>query len=101
MKYFAAFLPMLDVQKSLEFRQQHLDYLAKRRSEGKIFANGKFVDGAGGLVIYMASSLEEVTEIVKQDPYVMNQARGFEIHEWDLVTEAIFPQNNRPDSKEA
>lgn len=91
MKTFAVFLPMLDVQKSQEFRAQHLEFLEKNRNAGKIFANGRFLDGAGGLVIYMAESLEEVTDLVNQDPYVINQARGYEIHEWEIVTEAKLP----------
>ncbi|TBL72481.1 YciI family protein [Paenibacillus thalictri] len=91
MKFFATFLPMKDAQKSVDFRAEHLDYLAQRRSEGKIFANGRFVDGAGGLVIYMAESEAEVLDIVQQDPYVVKGARGYEIHEWDIVTEAVLP----------
>ncbi|ALS21884.1 MULTISPECIES: YciI family protein [Paenibacillus] len=93
MKYFAVFLPMLSPEKSQEYRPQHLDYLAIRRKEGKIFANGRFLDGAGGLVIYKADSEEEVRHIVQQDPYVIHQARGYEIHEWEMVTEAILPES--------
>jgi uncharacterized protein YciI len=92
MKYYAVFLIMLDAQKSQEVRQQHLDYLAQRRSEGKIFANGRFVDGAGGLVIYMAETDQEVVEITEQDPYIVSGARRYEIHEWEMVTEAVLPQ---------
>ncbi|WP_127580352.1 YciI family protein [Paenibacillus koleovorans] len=95
MKHFAVFLPMLDAAKSQQYRAEHLEYLAKRRSEGKIFANGRFVDGAGGLVIYMADSQDEVQDIVNQDPYVIQQARGYEIHEWDIVTEAVLPDKSK------
>jgi len=91
MKFYAVFLRMLDPQKSQDFRQQHVEYLKKRRSEGKIFANGKFSDGAGGLVIYMAQSEEEVREWVRQDPYIIEKAREAEIHEWEMETEAVFP----------
>lgn len=91
MKYFAAFLPMKDQQLTQEYRPQHLDYLAQRRSEGKIFAFGRFVDGAGGLVIYMAETEQEVLDMVKQDPYVISGARDYRIHEWDMVTEAVLP----------
>ncbi|MBD1383117.1 YciI family protein [Metabacillus arenae] len=90
MKYFAVFLPMLSIEKSQEYRSQHLAFLEKKRIEGKIFANGRFVDGAGGLVIYMAQTEEEVKEIVLEDPYVIQKARGFEIHEWDMVTDAVL-----------
>ncbi|MBW7461335.1 YciI family protein, partial [Paenibacillus sepulcri] len=43
------------------------------------------VDGAGGLVIYRAGNFEEVEQWVKQDPYIVNGARSYEIHEWDIV----------------
>lgn len=84
MKYFAAFLPMLDKEKSDFYRQAHLDYLRKMGAEGKIFAKGRFADGAGGLVIYVGESLEEVQPYVENDPYVIHKARGFEIHEWEM-----------------
>lgn len=84
-KHYAVFLPMLDPDKSIEFRAQHLQFLSDRRQEGKLHANGRFVDGAGGLVIYRASSYEEVEDLVKQDPYIVHGARTYEIHEWDIV----------------
>jgi len=82
---------MLDEEKSKEYRPEHLTYLDKRREEGKIFAFGRFVDGTGGLVIYRASSFEEVEEIVKQDPYVREGARNYMIHEWDMASDAVLP----------
>lgn len=85
MIYYAVFLPLLDLEKSQKYRPQHLDYLEQKRDEGKIFVNGPFVDGTGGLFIYQVSSLEEVKEIVQNDPYVLKGARGFEIHEWAMV----------------
>lgn len=85
MKYFACFLPMLDALKSQTFRPQHLDYLEQKRSEGKIFANGRFVDGSGGLVIYMAESEEAAKSLAENDPFVIEGARSYEIHEWDIV----------------
>ncbi|MEN2768567.1 YciI family protein [Ornithinibacillus xuwenensis] len=84
MKYFAVFLPMKDEEKSIQYRSEHLSYLQKLQDEGYIFAKGRFVDGAGGLVIYLADSLEKAEGMVKQDPYVQTGARGFEIHEWEM-----------------
>ncbi|WP_050182109.1 YciI family protein [Domibacillus robiginosus] len=91
MKYFAVFLPMKNEEKSQQYRAQHLDFLNQKRQEGKIFANGRFADEAGGLVIYRAGSLEEVEQIAKQDPYVIQGARGFDIHEWEMVSDAVLP----------
>ncbi|MDQ0253320.1 3-hydroxyisobutyrate dehydrogenase [Evansella vedderi] len=84
-KTFAVFLPMKDVEKSQVYRSEHLKFLDKRRNEGVLHANGRFVDGAGGLVIYYGHSQKEVEELVKQDPYIINGARDYEIHEWDMV----------------
>jgi 3-hydroxyisobutyrate dehydrogenase len=89
MNYFAVFLKMSDPQKSQDYRPQHLDFLEKMRKEGHIFANGRFLDGAGGLVIYMAESEELVESYVKQDPYVIQHARDYEIHEWEMVTDEV------------
>ncbi|KIL39164.1 hypothetical protein SD70_21680 [Gordoniibacillus kamchatkensis] len=85
MKYFAVFLPMLDVEKSQTYRPEHLEYLEARAKEGKIFARGKFADGWGGMVIYRANSLAEVQEMVDEDPYIVQKARTYEIHEWDML----------------
>ena len=92
MKYFAAFSPMLDEGKSQKYRQDHLDYLEKIGKEGRVFAKGRFTDGTGGMVIYMAGNYDEVEAIVKNDPYVVQGARGYEIHEWVMTTDAVLPE---------
>ena len=85
MKFYAALLPMLNIEKSQTLRSLHLDFLARARQQGQIYASGRFTDGAGGLVIYQAETLDEATRIAQSDPYVMNGARRLEIHEWDMV----------------
>lgn len=90
MKYFAVFLPMKDEQKSKDFRPQHLEFLEQGRNEGTILMNGRFVDGAGGLVIYRGDSLQSVEELVNTDPYILNGARNYEIHEWEMESNYDF-----------
>ena len=85
LKHFAVFLPMLDAEKSALYREEHLRFLDERRADGMLFANGRFADGAGGLVIYRGRSYEEVEQWVKRDPYVVKGARRYEIHEWEIV----------------
>lgn len=87
MKYFAVFLPMKDEEKSQQYRSDHLDYLKEMREKGRIFQFGRLVDGAGGLIIYQGYNLEEVTAWAEADPYVKLDARGCEIHEWDMQTD--------------
>lgn len=85
MKFFAVYLPMLDREKSEQFRPQHLAFLDTMRNEGKVYANGKFTDGSGGLVIYHADSYEDCEALVLNDPYVQEGARGYSIKQWEAV----------------
>ena len=84
MKYYAALLNIKDREKNATYRQNHVDFLIQKEKEGKIFARGRFVDDAGGLVIYIADSLEKAMEIAGSDPYVTSGARILELHEWDM-----------------
>jgi uncharacterized protein len=93
-KYYAVFLRMISPELSQQYRTEHLDFLAELGKQGKIFAKGRFVDGAGGLVIYIADSEEEVTSLVKKDPYIICEARSYEIHEWDMMTDAVIPDRD-------
>ena len=87
MNYFAVLLPMLDEEKSKEWRQDHLDYLKQKAEEGNIFAKGRFTDGTGGLVVYKGKNLADVEKMVKKDPYVIHDARTYEIHQWEMSLE--------------
>ncbi|WP_318619405.1 YciI family protein [Priestia megaterium] len=84
MKHYAAHLYILDPIKREELHPQHLDHLNKFQELGKIFAKGPFADGSGGLVIYVADSLEEAQAIAEKDPYVAEKALRLELHEWLL-----------------
>jgi uncharacterized protein len=88
MKYFAAILMMKDVEKNKTYRQQHVDFLTRQEKEGTIFARGRFTEGEGGLVIYIAASFDDAVRIAESDPYVALGARTLELYEWDMkVTE--------------
>jgi len=84
MAFFAAFLKMADPEKNQRLRPAHMEFLVAREREGKIFARGRFSDSAGGLVIYVADSLEEAMALAQSDPYVAQGARSLEIHQWEM-----------------
>ncbi|MFJ7513026.1 YciI family protein [Peribacillus simplex] len=84
MKYFAVISNMLDVDKNNTYREEHLKYLKRLGKEGNVFSKGRFVDGAGGLVIYKADTEEEVKAMVEGDPFIIEGARSYEIHEWAM-----------------
>jgi len=85
MKYFAAILRVLDQEKNVRLRPQHLDFLREQEAQGRIYARGPFADGSGGLVIYLAESPEAAAALAESDPYVSHGARRLELHEWALA----------------
>lgn len=89
-KYFAVLLPMKDAEKSTTYRSAHLAFLDEQRALGRLFANGRFTDGWGGLVVYIARDEEEVRRWVQEDPYIVHGARTYAIHEWDLVKGHLY-----------
>ncbi|MBP1996350.1 YciI family protein [Paenibacillus eucommiae] len=82
MTYFAVILPALNPELGPVYLEAHIAYLDRLRSEGKVAANGRLLDGPGGLVIYKGDSLEEVKLLVEQDPFIIHKVRSFEIYEW-------------------
>ena len=84
MKYFAAILKMKDVEKNKQYRPQHVDFLVQQEQAGNIFARGRFSEGAGGLVIYVAASYEDALKLAETDPYVKLGARSLEFYEWEM-----------------
>jgi len=43
------------------------------------------IDGWGGILIYTADSEEQVKEWAVNDPYVVEGARTYEVHEWAIA----------------
>lgn len=82
MNHYVVFLEMKSEALSAQYRAEHLSYLEELAKDGKLFAYGRFTDGWGGMVIYYGNSTEEVEEIVKQDPFIIHNARSYLIREW-------------------
>jgi uncharacterized protein YciI len=87
MAYYAAILHMVDPEKNQRFRPQHLAYLEELERQGKVFAKGPFLDGSGGMVIYIANSLEEAQELASNDPYIIEGVRKLDLREWGIIPE--------------
>lgn len=88
MPYYAAMLHMLDAEKNKEVLPRHIEYLDKLEQEGKVFARGPFADGSGGLVVYIADSLEEAVILAENDPHVVEKVRHLELKEWKVLETA-------------
>lgn len=84
MSYYAAMLHMLDVEKNQKVLPYHIEYLDKLDQQGKIFGRGPFSDGSGGMVIYIADTLEEAQYMAENDPHVREGVRRLELKEWEV-----------------
>lgn len=82
--FAVATLLMKDPELSRQHRPAHLEYLAALKAEGKVWANGPFADGAGGMVVYRASSLDEARALAEADPLVRTGARTLTLRPWQL-----------------
>ncbi|MNI17527.1 molybdopterin biosynthesis protein MoeB [compost metagenome] len=82
MKYYAVLMLALNQELAPGYLQDHLAFLEQLRLEGKVSGNGRLVDGPGGLILFRGNSLEEVKELVEQDPLVILKLRRYEIYEW-------------------
>jgi uncharacterized protein YciI len=82
MPYYAAILHMLDPEKNKQVLPRHIEYLERLDQQGKIFGRGPFSDGSGGMVVYIADTLEEAQFMAKNDPHVVEQVRWLELKEW-------------------
>lgn len=61
---------------------EHIDYLDKYYSEGYFLISGRKNPRTGGVIICSCSSIDRVWEIVKTDPFYMNQAAEYSITEF-------------------
>ncbi|NMM54822.1 YciI family protein [Paenibacillus aquistagni] len=84
MAYYAAILDMVDESKNQTYRPHHLAYLDKLKAEGKVYLKGPFKDGSGGMVIYIADTLEEAKQLAENDPYVIEGVRSLNLREWGI-----------------
>ncbi|SNT03561.1 hypothetical protein SAMN05444672_105100 [Bacillus sp. OK838] len=84
MAYYAAILHMIDAEKNIEVRPQHIEYLNELDRKGKVFARGPFADGSGGLVVYIADTFKEALSLAENDPHVVHKVRRLELKEWNI-----------------
>lgn len=85
MRYYAAMLHMLDLEKNKKILPYHIEYLNKLDQQGKIWGRGPFSDKSGGMVIYIAENLEEAKYMAENDPHVLEGVRRLELKEWEVL----------------
>jgi uncharacterized protein YciI len=71
---------------------EHVKFLQKYYKLNKFLASGRKVPRTGGIILSLAKSKEEISQIMNEDPFVMHQLSEF------TVTEFLTSQSH-PDLK--
>ncbi len=75
-----------DHERRGQVRPTHRQYLAQLLEQGKLHESGPFTDDSGALLIYNASDVPEVQELLSNDPYTpAGIIAGATIKEWNVV----------------
>jgi uncharacterized protein len=87
MPRFAAILEYSDdVNRRLEIRPSHRDYLRGLLESVKLHEAGPFADDTGSIIVYDVADLSEAQEILANDPFAQNGIIvGATIQEWNVV----------------
>lgn len=72
-----------DLDSMQKVRQSHLEYLTELYERGVVIAGGKFLDNTGAVIILQTDSFAHAQKIAENDPYVINNIRGYEIKPWN------------------
>jgi uncharacterized protein YciI len=87
MPFYAAMLQYgEDVERRLEVRPSHREYLKNLLETGKLLQAGPYGDDSGAIIVYEAADLAEVQELLTNDPFAQNGIiEGATIKEWNVV----------------
>lgn len=67
-------------------RPTHRAWLADRLAAGDLLVSGPFTDAPGALLVFRASSRDDVDALLAQDPYAAAGVLAtVEVHAWDQV----------------
>ncbi|MDO5089658.1 MAG: YciI family protein [Leptotrichiaceae bacterium] len=80
------FIAMLTYKKPLDevskYRPEHLDFLDIYYKAGKFIVSGRQTPPTGGVILAHNVTKEELTIILKEDPFYKNGLANFEITEF-------------------
>jgi uncharacterized protein YciI len=60
----------------------HVDYLLRLHKDGNLLMGGPFADGSGGAVIFSATTLREVEQLLSKDPAIVDGILVASAREW-------------------
>ena len=75
-------LPEMEENKRTHY-EEHRQWLEEQHKAGRLLFSGPTTDGAYGIYVMLASSLEEAKSIAAQDSHHRRGIRMMEVLEWD------------------
>lgn len=69
-------------QEDTEIMDKHFQYLKGLKSEQKLILAGPCLDGAFGVVVFQAESIDSARSIMENDPSVMAGIMSAELHSY-------------------
>ncbi|MGK7926141.1 MAG: YciI family protein [Spirulina sp.] len=63
----------------------HRHYVRDLIAKGHQAKTGYWGEYGGGMLLFVADSLEEARQIVARDPLIQNHCVEYELHEWCIV----------------
>lgn len=71
--------PIRDVEMNLK---EHIDFLNKYYEKGNFICSGRKNPRIGGVILCKANTLDEVNEIIQEDPFYIHQIANYDITEF-------------------
>ena len=81
------------IEKIQKVRPKHRDFIQKLCDEGIMLLAGTQVPGIGGVLIARADSMEEIAEILSNDPYQQENLAHYQYIEFNPVIKQDFLSN--------
>ena len=66
---------------------EHVQYLKQLRKDERLVVCGPFTDHPGGIVVFHATSKEEALVSAKQDPFIRDRYKSFDLYTLDVADE--------------
>lgn len=69
-----------------EVIKRHVDHLKLLDENNKLYLCGPFIDYRGGMVIFKVDTKEEAIALAKQDPFILEGFKTFEIKTLEVAS---------------
>ncbi len=81
------------IEKIQEVRPSHREFIQKLCDNGTILMAGIQVPGIGGVLVAKANSMEEIADILSNDPYQIENLAHYQYIEFSPVIKQDFLSN--------